>query len=633
LFDDRRSNDVESEIRMCGIAGSFVSSDIKLIKSMLNSIKHRGPDDEGVFSDDSITLGVNRLAIVDSKHGSQPMHNEKNTLWVVFNGEIYNFLEIREELVNLGHKFETTTDTETIVHAYEEWGINCLQRFNGMFAFAIWDKNKRKLFLARDRMGIKPLYYYNHPKKFIFASEIKALFADPEIPRKPNNQIICNFLLTGFQNHNGETFFGDLKELLPAHYMIVDKKQIVIKKYWNLTPSETQKPETDEFYSSKMRELLLDAIKIRLPEDLSIGSFLSGGLDSTSLVCLADSILRSGFPSVKGDPPQQKLFSAFYQEAEADERPFIEEVSRLVKIKINYVFPSTTMKLDDVRTFAYYMDEPVTVLNYYAYWCLARITKEQVRVTFSGQGPDEILAGHPDHFETYVKELWQKKKSKRLLIELISGLNRYGLLSVIKQVVARIMSRRIRVEELIDPKFLALHKKNLTNGTDSSLNTALLSDVTLNRLPMHLRVGDRVSSAFSTETRCPYLDYRIVEFGFSLPEEQKIKNAWSKYVLRNAVKGLIPESVRKRKKFGTPIPLDHWLKDLHQEINQIFGSSRFRERGYFNQAKILDIYDRYCKGKLSPFERKFYADMIWRVLNLELWLETFFDNSPGIMNI
>ena len=611
---------------MCGIVGYLGFQDTELLKNMLKSIRHSGPDDEGILSDDSIALGIRRLAIVDIEHGHQPMPNDGEAIWIVFNGEIYNFLEIRNELVKLGHRFHTKTDTETIVHAYEEWDVNCLQKLNGAFAFAIWDKRKRKLFLARDRLGIKPLYYYSCRDRFLFSSEIKALLVDPEVPRKPNEPVICTFLLTGFQKHAGDTFFAGIKELPPAHYMLADQKRLSLRRYWDPAAFKPGVMRTDKYYTSKFRELLLDAIKIRLPPTLTIGSYLSGGLDSTSIVCLVNEILKSSSLPVNRDRKSQKLFSAFYHEAVADERPFIEEVGRFVSTKINYVFPSAAIRWSDIRTFIYYMDEPVTVLNYYAYWCLARITKEQAKVTFSGQGPDEFLAGHNNHFLAYIKELWKRKKITRLLTELVAGLNRYGPASVIRQAIKTLTFRGgVRVEKLLDPQFVARHDLNQARKKDNSLRTTLLLDVTQNRLPMHLRVGDRVTSAFSLESRCPYLDHRIIEFSFSLPETQKIRNGQTKYVMRNAMKGFIPESVRRRKKLGTPIPLERWMKDLREEIREVFNSSKFRERGYFNQPAILEAFDRYCEGKLSRIGRQSYADMFWRILNLELWLETFFD--------
>jgi asparagine synthase (glutamine-hydrolysing) len=622
---------------MCGIVGHFGSPDLQLIRSMLKSLKHRGPDDEGVFSDDSIALGAVSSETANIRHGRQPMHNKEEIVWIAFDGEICNFLDIRRELIKLGHEFNTGTDTETIIHAYEEWDVDCLKRFNGMFAFALWDKNKGRLFLVRDRMGIKPVYYYARPDKLLFASEIKALIVDPEILRKPNDRVVYNFLLTGFQSMTGATFFENINELPPAHYMTVDEDHTNLERYWSLTASEPKEPKTNEFYACALRELLFDAVRIRLPKNLAIGSFLSGGLDSTSLVCLVNSIARARASNLKSNSEpinpnhnSQRLFSALYHEAVCDERPFIEEVSRFVGTKVDYVFPSALIRLDDIKTFAHQMDEPVTVLNYYVYWCLARMAKGQVKVTFSGQGPDETLAGHPDHFETYVKELWKRRKIRELLIELSASLYRYGPLSVMKRVATTTKLGRARVEELLHPKFVASHEKDTSSKSPDSLNSILLLDATQNRLPMHLRVNDRVGSTFSIESELPYLDHRIVEFCFALPKEQKIKHAWNKYVLRNAVKGLIPESIRKRKKAGTPIPLSPWMKDLRYDIRQVFHSNRFRKRGYFNQAKILDICDRYYNRKLGHSLRQFYGEVLWRILNLELWLEIFFDHEDTI---
>jgi asparagine synthase (glutamine-hydrolysing) len=603
---------------MCGIAGYFGSGDSRLLGEMLDSIRHRGPDSEGMFFDDNVGLGTRRLAIIDVDHGNQPIHNEEKTLWIVYAGEIYNFQDVKNELIKLGHKFYTDTDTEALLHAYEEWDEECLKLINGMFAFAIWDTKKKRLFLARDRLGIKPLYYYSSPQKFLFASEIKALLVDREVPRVPNEPAICSFLLSGFQ-YTEDTFFSGIKELPQGHYMIVDQKGPSLNSYWRITDdaliNEKFAPKDS---SLRFIELLSDAIRIRLPSDLSIGSYLSGGLDSTSIVCLTDKILRTTKIG-----KSQILLSAFYQEASSNERPFIEEVGVLVNTKINYVYPSTVKQWSDLKTFVYHLDEPVAVLNYYAYWCLARITAGLAKITFSGQGPDEFLAGHTDHFIAYFRELWKNRRIARILSEIIPSLNKYGLLSILRHLVNTVALRGIRVEHLLNHEFVASKKERQRNP--DSLRYALMRDVTHRRLPMHLRVGDRVTSAFSLESRFPYLDHRIVEFSFSLPPNQIILNGSTKHILRNAVKGLIPESARRRKKMGTPIPLESWLKEFRQEIMAIFKSRRFIERGYFNHYALIDVYNRYCNGKMNRFERNFYGDILWRVLNVELWLETFFD--------
>ncbi|MDH5691403.1 MAG: asparagine synthase-related protein, partial [Candidatus Bathyarchaeota archaeon] len=482
-----------------------------------------------------------------------------------------------------------------------------------------------------DRLGMKPLYYHSCQGRFILASEIKGILADPSVPRKPNEHVIYDFLVTGFQHHTGDTFFTSIKELPPAHYMIADQKQISLRRYWDPATIKPDQLERDERYTSKFRELLIDSIKIRLPVNLPFGSFLSGGLDSTSLVCLVNDIIKSNSLPINVKREPQKLFSAFHRESAADERSFIGEVSHSVKAKVNYVFPTSAGLWGDIKKFVYYMDEPVTVLNYYVYWCLARTAKKQVKIAFSGQGPDEFLAGHDDHFVTYLKELWNRKRIVRLLIELVTSVNRYGPVSIMRYATTMFTSSdKPQVKKLLNPRFVAANNSGQAQRENNSLRITLLLDVTKNRLPIHLRVGDRVSSAFSIECRNPYLDHRIIEFAFSLPETQKIRNGWTKYVLRSAMKGFIPEAVRRRKKFGTPIPLERWMQDIRGKIREVLNSSKFRERGYFNQAAILHMYDRYCDGRLSRLSRRFHGDVLWRILNLELWLETFFDPESKI---
>jgi asparagine synthase (glutamine-hydrolysing) len=611
---------------MGGICAALGLDAEQHVKKMCGSLRHRGPDDEGFFISKNLALGHRALKTTNIPVPHQPLSNEDGTIWITFDGEIYNKSQLIEQLEK-NHTFHTSSSAEVAVHTYEEDGPNCVKKFNGMFAFCLWDSAKGKLFCARDRLGMKPLYYNNCQGQLILASEIKALLTDPSVPRKPNEHVIYDFLVTGHQHHTGDTFFKGIKELPPAHYMFADQKQISLERYWDPAAIEPNQLRTDEYYVFKFRELLLDSIKIRLPMDLPVGSFLSGGLDSTSIVCLVNDILKSSPLPANVNREPQKLFSAVYRESVADERSFIGDVSRFVTTKIHCVFPSAAGLWNDIKTFIYYMDEPVSVLNYYVYWCLARITRGQVKVAFSGQGPDEFLAGHSDHFVTYLKELWKRKKIPRLLIELVASLNRYGFASIIRHATMMFTSSGARVKKLLEPQFVVTNNSGRAQREDNSLRSALLLDVTQNRLPIHLRVGDRVSSAFSIECRCPYLDHRIIEFAFSLPETQKIRNGWTKYVLRNAMKGFIPEAVRRKKKFGTPIPLERWMQDLHGKIREVFNSSKFRERGYFNQASILDVFDRYCEGKLSHLERQYYADVLWRILNLELWLEAFFDSD------
>lgn len=617
---------------MCRIVGFFGFQDSQLLDVMLDSFKHLESDKSSRFSDDWVSLGVRRLSIVDLKHGQQPLHNENVNIWTVFNGEIYNFRDLRNELIIRGHQFYTDTDTETIIHAYEEWNTNCFKKFNGMFALALWDKERRMLLLARDRLGICPLYYCNFSNRFRFASEIKALLADPRIPRTPNEQILYEYLLNGFQMHSCETFFKGIKQLPAAHYLIVNPKQLVLKRYWKLSASEPSAPASDSEYASKFRDLLLDAIKIRLPLDLEVGYWISGGLDSTTILLLAKNVLKSNPQFRNVNSNAQKIISAVYREASVDERQFIEEASNVVGAKTSYVFPSDSMQWADLLSFVYHMDEPVSVLNYYVYWCLARIAKGHFKIALSGQGPDEFLAGHTDHFIVYLKELWKTRKILTLLLEMLGGLSTYGPISIIQWTISRITLSKRYIEHLLNPQFVVAHKQSQFANKTDSLNASLLLDVTNNRLPMHLRAGDRISSVFSIEFRYPYLDHRLIEFAFSIPKNQKIRKAATKYVLRAATKNLIPESIRKRKKKGTPIPLKQWMKDLRKEVRDVFGSKEFRERGYFNQNAVLDLYDRYCSGKLNRQQREFYGNVLWRILNVELWFRIFFQSPKAALN-
>ncbi|MBN2259967.1 MAG: asparagine synthase, partial [Clostridiales bacterium] len=371
----------------------------------------------------------------------------------------------------------------------------------------------------------------------------------------------------------------------------------------------------------KFQELFFDAIKIRMPPELSIGSYLSGGLDSTAIVCLTQNLLSK----TKNTLPQT-LISAIYSEKQSNEQPFIEDVARFTNEKVNYVYPSTIKSWDDIKKFVYHLDEPVTVLNYYAYWCLARTTVGLAKVTFSGQGADEYLAGHVDHSFTYLRELWKRKKIGRLFKEIVMALNKYPFGEMVRYIIARISLRSIKVENLLGHKFVKSNNKKSQQPIDS-LHSHLIYDTTQKRIPMHLRVGDRVTSAFSLESRFPFLDHRLIEFSLSQPPTFDISNGSTKYILRKAIQGLIPESVLSRRKMATPIPLGTWLTVFKQEIIMTFNSERFRRRGYFNQSVILDIFKRYCDGKMNGLEKKFYGEIIWRILNVELWLETFFDTE------
>mgnify|MGYP001138719955 CR=1 FL=1 len=611
---------------MSGICAVLGPDAEQLIKKMCRSLRHRGPDDEGFFIDKNLALGHRALKITNIPSPHQPLSNEDETIWITFDGEIYNAKPLKEQLEK-NHTFNTNSSAEVVVHAYEDYGFNGLNRFNGMFSFCLWDSKNKRLFSARDRLGMKPLYYYSYQGRFILASEIKAILTDPSVPKKPNKRFIYEYLVTGYPSQAGDTFFTGIKELMPAHYMIIDKNGIKIRKYWQPTQRLKSNIPTkdDQWCASEFRQLLQDSIRIRLPANLPVGTFLSGGLDSTSIACLVDEILKSKQSPKTKRAKSQELFSAIYKKTtgQGDERCYIKEVERALRTEVNYVFPSVAGQWNNIKRFVSDIEEPVAVFNYYVFWCLFKAAKQKVKIVFSGQGSDALLGGQTKHALTYFKELWKRKKIGKLLNELVKSLD-WILLHVAYSIVFK-RNAELKAKMLLAPQFVAASSQGEVRKEDASLQSALLSDIRQHAVE-YLRVDDRASSAFSMECRHPFLDHRIVEFAFSLPATQKIRNGWTKYVMRNAVKGLIPEAVRrKRKKFGTPIPQQRWMRELRRNIRKLVESNKFREREYFNQPAILHVFDRYCEGRLSRIERQYYSNVLWRILNLELWLETFFD--------
>jgi asparagine synthase (glutamine-hydrolysing) len=609
-----------------------------IAKEMCRRLEHRGPDDEGVYAPiENLALGNRALFVQDSSRVHQPLSSEDGTLWVTFEGVIYNFEQLKSKLEK-NHEFRSRSSAELVIHAYEEEGLDCLREFNGDFAFCLWDSKKELLFSARDKIGIRPLYYCSlgDSGRFLVSSEIKAFFVDPLVPRKPNGRMVYEYLLKGPHAHTGDTFFEGIKELLPAHYMLLDQNDIKVKEYWSPMPSSRVEAVEDEKradYASRFLELFRDAVKIRIPESPLIGAFLSGGIDSSSVACLVDRVLKSGFSGNGGT--RQILFSAGYPNTEADERAYAEEVARALNGRIDYLYPSVSGQWDDIRRFVYYMDEPVPVFNYYVYWCLARAASSKVRVTFSGQGPDEVLGGHSEERFVYYRELWRRKKIASLLMEFIGTLPQHKIYGMFSDYDFRGLlnldgERKSTVERFFAPEFAAAIAPGETLNVDESLNEFLFNEVTRTLEVDHLQFGDRASAAFSVETRYPLLDYRLVEYVFRLPASQKIKNGWTKYVMRNAMKGIVPEVIRKKRwKLGTPVPLA-WLVNLEKEIKEVFGSKKFRDRGYFNQPAILDVYDRFCRGKMDRFEKRLFTDVFWRILNVELWFEVFFDQQNEV---
>lgn len=365
---------------MAGICGAFGSDASRYIKEICESLRHRGPDDEGYYFDKNVALGHRALRLGNAPPIHQPLANEEKNLWMTFDGEIYNKTSIIKQLKQ-NHTFGTNSIAEVVIHSYEENGPNCLNQFNGMFAFCLWDSKKEQLFCARDRFGMKPFYYYDYESTFLQASEIKALLRVPSLPMKPNEAVIYDYLMTAHDDHTEETFFAGIKRLLPAHYMLIDENGVRIRKYWNpkITVKSKQLSNEDQAYASEFRALLRDSIRIRLPANLPVGTYLSGGIDSTSIAYLVNDILNATHFTATPSCQNQELFSAVYREPieQGDEKPYIDDTVRAIKAKTNYVSPSVSGKWSDIKKFIYYVEEPVAQFNYYVFWCLSRKARKK----------------------------------------------------------------------------------------------------------------------------------------------------------------------------------------------------------------------------------------------------------------
>lgn len=658
---------------MCGIAGYFSLNrekiDTKRFEFLLDTIKHRGPDDFGyaVFNSDleksrfvenpnsineidfspDLIFGHRRLSIIDlSPSGRQPMTDEKGNFWVVFNGEIYNYIELKEELKSLGFNFRTNSDTEVILKAYEHWGEGCLNKFNGMFAFALWNVKEKRLFCARDRMGVKPFYYYLDEDRFAFASEIKALI-EMGIERKTNNQIVYDYLSHGFIDHTDDTFFYGIKQLRPAHYLVLSDRKIELQRWWDIEDNELTDLSDNE-YARRFYELFEDSIRLRLRSDVPIGTCLSGGLDSSSIVCIANKLMFQGdYPrEIVGD--RQRTFSSCFKDRKYDERVFIEEVIQKTNARSYYIFPEGKELFDLIPQVIWHQDEPFGSTSIFAQWHVMKLARENgVTVLLDGQGADELLAGYHGYFGTYYVDLARSLHILRLFAELyfykkihkkfqpmiFASVARAilpdSLIAVLRKMPAiRNASKQATIGNLwIDREFEKAYRREspFKGKFKSSLKNQLYSLFMYSSLPALLHYEDRNSMAFSIEARVPFLDYRLVEYIFSLPSEQKIRNGMTKVALRNAMKGILPEKVRTRvDKMGFATPENIWFRSiLKDKIIDIIESNEFKNIGYFNVPEVKKEFESHCRGE------KDIGFTIWRWMNLLLWWKMFINRSAN----
>ena len=597
---------------MCGIIGQYCfkgQPDKELIKNMSKILTHRGPDTDGEYFNNTVGLAHRRLGIIDlSESARQPMFNEDHSIVIVYNGEIYNHPTLRELLIEKGHIFKSNADTEVIVHAYEEWGLNCLTQFNGMWAFALWDNRKKVLFCARDRFGIKPFYYAFVDNTILFASEIKALLAHPNIGVSQNELMVETFLSSGILDHTHTTMFSKIYQIPPSQGLIMNIDGMKQFRYCDLEiNSNITSIITDDNVASNILHLFKKAIKSHLRSDVPVGTCLSGGIDSSTIVKL-----------VNTDHPMQNTFSAQFTDEKFDESKYIKLVTSNTSIEPFFVEPKPNDLIKDMDHLIYTQDEPFGSLSIYAQYCVMKLAHGKVKVLLDGQGADELFGGYLAYQKNYILELIKRNYWLLALKEMVGSFrhHRYFYRYAIYQTLARNKRKSL----------LTSYVK--THRYEGRFNTMLHNELFTTNLPSLLHFEDRNSMAFSIEARVPYLDTEFTNYIASFPYDQKIRNGITKFALRNAIKGVIPEKIRTRMdKMGFVTPEESWMKyELKDYITDILYSTSFKNRGYWDSDKVIEDYQKFVNGETT------YSPEIWRIVCVELWSRKFFDNRSTLFS-
>jgi asparagine synthase (glutamine-hydrolysing) len=626
---------------MCGIAGvlSFDRDrpvNPRRVALMRDALEHRGPDGEGLMVEGHIGLGHRRLAIVDVEGGHQPMANEDGTVWVVFNGEIYNHAELRPDLIARGHIYATRSDTETILHLYDEYGDAGLDRLEGMFAFALWDAARRRLILGRDRLGIKPLYFSRTAQELVFASEIKALVAGGLVARF-HRAVLPEFLATRYVSGD-ETFFEDVQKLPPGHRLTWSAETGVrLERYWQLPAPATAGDLSMRDAADRLRTGLRDAVRRHLMSDVPLGLFLSGGIDSSALAALAAELV----------PDPVLTFAVGFHEAEGNELPYARSVAGAIGAEHREIKVTADEYFQALPDLVWRQDEPMAFSSGVPLYFVSRLAAGHVKVVLTGEGADELLLGYNRYRVTF----WNERLG-RLYWGMTPGLVQAGIRSLIHRLppdVRRYPERSFlamergsralfcenfavfpqRLQALLgvqgggrDPYGFAMRCYDEAPG--DSLDRMSATDLQTYLCELLMK-QDRMSMAVSIESRVPFLDDRFVAEVLALPSALKLRGWTTKAVLRRAVADLLPPAILTRKKMGFPVPFGQWLRKGHRPIvDEFVLGGRTRERKLFNHDAIRHLVDDHCAGRVN------HAERLWLLINLEIWLRIFCDReSPA----
>ena len=612
---------------MCGIAGILNLNNApakqEILETMMSDMKHRGPDDEGLYIKENIGFGFVRLSILDlSATGHQPMFDSSGQYLIIHNGEVYNYIELRKQLEIKGYSFKSNTDTEVILYSFIEWGQDCLHKFNGMWAFAIYDIINKTVFISRDRYGIKPLYYYHDDNHFVFASEIPPILNILKkyynILIEPDNQSIFDYLVFNRTDQTESTFFLHIKKLQHGCNIEIANHKVSNQQWYKLSEN------IGEPFSSvgDYQELLSSAIGLRLRSDVPVGVCLSGGLDSSSIT----SILLKDH-----NKKDLKTFSAVYGvDQYGDESVFIDEYRNQIEL-MHFITPSAETLLNDIPSFVRTHGEPVPSTSPYAHYKVMELAKNNVVVTLDGQGADESLAGYHYFFGYHFKDLLLNFKLFQFTSELTNYFRNhkslYGLKTMAFFFLPKVLQTKTRISEkgyLTNEFANGYRDGNVIAGqlyNAKTLNQALLNHFEY-KLEHLLKWEDRNSMHFSLESRVPFLDHRLVEKTLALPADKVIKNGMTKSILRKAMKNIIPKNICERKdKIGFGTPADNWFRENHFQdlIKQIIYSDSFNNRNIIDPKQASALYRKHIKNKIQA------SSEIWKMINLELWFREFID--------
>ena len=621
---------------MCGICG-FNWNNQDLVDNMTEVLHHRGPDQHGTYCDADVSLGHRRLSIIDlSEQGRQPMTNEDRSIQLVFNGEIYNFQEIKTELEKRGHIFRSHTDTEVIIHAYEEYGFEAVHKFRGMFGFALWDRNKKRLWLVRDRIGIKPLYYYWKDGKFLFGSEIKAILQDPLVPRELNHQALYAYL--GFEFVPApDTMFRNIHKIPAGHYLVLENGQVQVKEYWDLKYPIEDKPQSMGEMIERMRALIDESVKLRLISDVPLGAFLSGGLDSSTLVAM----MRRHIPG------RLRTFTIGYRDKTFSELDYAKLVAD------TFATDHQVLMIEDMNEAAieqslWHLDEPMTDLSSIPLMFICRQAKQHVTVCLSGEGGDEVFAGYDrfkaskiNHFYQMIPANMRKSLLEDFVDRMADRPQKKGPVNMLKRFIEgsrlpsdggqlrwqyfsnaqldnALYNDSFKKQVAMDP-FARVRDYNAKCTARDRVNRELYLDTRFMMADSVLMKVDKMSMASALEIRVPLIDHKLVEYMATIPGNLKLRGLQTKYIFRKALEGILPEKIIYRGKQGYSLPVKNLLRGQLKEymIGLINESAVVREN--FNLPFIRQLIDQHLAMTHN------HNHVLWGLMNTAIWHKKFFN--------